>query len=394
MPTRVRTLLAFAARWGDRITLLCACLCIFLWFVGIVINDRYFWSQFLWWAPTPLVMLAGAGLLVFSRCCAWLHDAITSKAHARSTSRRVCAVLLGLMLIAFLFFEVHLHRAILPNPKPSADAPLRIAHWNVSIQRFPDMHDHIARMNPDIILLTNPPFFTSIQPSRDAMGQGTSAAAGGRLSVLSRYPVIAYATLSLRISGAKMRTHRWSTGGMLFQDTGDALLVLLDTTAWNGKPTCVWLLDLPSDFTIPRARVMQEAAHTLSLIQHPERDTDALTQRSSPIRFYRPVPERADEQFEPSATLRAQLATPDLIAGDFNTPRDSWSYSALIPSDMTHPARTLGWGWRRTWPQSPLPMVAIDNLFIAPTFRATYYGVHDTQRTQHLAQILLVQPSK
>ena len=243
-----------------------AWLVLLAWLVGMVVNDRVLWSQFLWWIPTPVA--AGASALLLA--CAWGVERVshTPKQLAgnenRNSTRRWrtivnttwCAI--ACVVLSLVVFEMRAYRVLLPRPAPPTQ-PLRLLNWNINTARIQDVPARVAPLSPDVFLMANRPYFGLFSDLRKTVAEHTSVAAGGRLAVISKYPVIAYAHFSLGVSGAKPRTHRWDGGGMVSVDKGEALLVLLDTKAWNGGTTCIWFLDLPSDPPIPRARVMREA---------------------------------------------------------------------------------------------------------------------------------------
>jgi hypothetical protein len=366
------------ARWTGVITLALAWIVAPCWFVGRVLTDRYLWSQFLWWMPTPHTLVVVSCLLGFSWALQRSSRSDRKRAGMAPAGRlgvdhlalRVGWVAALVMLATWLVVEVRVHRVVLGRSVPVVAKSMRFAAWNVSVTRLPDLDQRVRVMRPDVMLLSNAPPFTPITPTREAMGSGASVAAVGRLTLLSRYPVLTYAWVKLDVTGARPKTLRWKEGSVTLTDRGEALLVLLDTRGWNGSETCVWLLDLPSDPLVPRERMMREVHDAIS-------------------RFTGPVYRRAANGLDlpvpaPESTL-ARLRTPDIIAGDMNTPRGSRSLRWL-GSGMRHAAYDAGWGWRRTWPRSS-PMWAIDNMLIAPSVRATSYAPHDAGGHQHLAQV-------
>lgn len=60
---------------------------------------------------------------------------------------------------------------------------------------------------------------------------------------------------------------------------------------------------------------------------------------------------------------------PDLVLGDFNTPRDSVHFDAWR-GEMTHAFEAAGRGWDLTWPSRP-SLLAIDHVWCAPTVTPT-----------------------
>ncbi len=367
--------------WTARACLLCAWMVMCVWGLGMLLTDRFAWSQFLWWIPTPLAFVACLVFLgvawVLGRIRRWRGPPSTDADRRRWTLLlRASSVAASGIALCFLVAEVRVYRAILPDHAPAPRA-LRLLTWNISSSRIEDVPQRVAPLSPDVFLIANRPYFGSFSDLRRTVAEDTSVAAGGRLAVVSKYPVIAYTHLPLNISGAMMRTSRWQGGGMVSIDKGEALLVLLDTATWNGGTTCIWFVDLPSDPPIPRARMMREAR-------------EAIMGFTGPI--YRPRDAAADEPSPADPSTRAALLAPDILSGDCNTPRHSWSLSQLAPG-MTPAPDMAGWGWRQTFPAES-PVIAIDNTLLGNGVRCTNYEVHtlSTRTRDHLAQVTVLAP--
>lgn len=370
------------ADWLAHGCLALAWVVLLVWAVGLLVSDRYVWSQFLWWIPTPV---AGAAATVMA-VCGWVlgvlarlprHPGdrpVVPRGWVRWVRSTWCAV--GVVAVVFMVVEARWQRLLGPAPAP-AQRPLRMVTWNINSTRIEDLPGKVRPLLPDVLLIANRPYFGSFSDLRAAVGEGTSVAAGGRLAVISKYPVIAYALVPLGVQGAEARTFRWQGGGMVSIDRGEALLVLLDTKEWNGSTLCVWLMDLPSDPPIGRARMMREARAAIEGFEGPA---------------YKPRERAADEAVVADDALRARLLDPDVITGDFNTPRRSWSVEHVLAPGMRAAPDLVGSGWRMTFPAGA-PLIAIDNTMVSARVRCYHYGVHElsARGRDHLAQLTVLE---
>ncbi|HEX7896777.1 MAG TPA: endonuclease/exonuclease/phosphatase family protein [Planctomycetota bacterium] len=72
--------------------------------------------------------------------------------------------------------------------------------------------------------------------------------------------------------------------------------------------------------------------------------------------------------FRPLDELRRRVK-PDLVLGDFNTPRDTAHFDAWR-GELTHAFEAAGAGWDLTWPAT-FPLLSIDHVWCAPTLVPT-----------------------
>ncbi|MBT8486366.1 MAG: hypothetical protein HKO59_10840 [Phycisphaerales bacterium] len=92
---------------------------------------------------------------------------------------------------------------------------------------------------------------------------------------------------------------------------------------------------------------------------------------------------------ELAGTLRRLLdetgvATPDIVAGDFNIPRGSHSIERVFPT-LHHAYRDGGHGYASTYPRV-YPLYHIDHLLLDAGWRATRYDIVDPGVGRHRAQ--------
>jgi endonuclease/exonuclease/phosphatase family metal-dependent hydrolase len=77
---------------------------------------------------------------------------------------------------------------------------------------------------------------------------------------------------------------------------------------------------------------------------------------------------------------------PDLVLGDFNSPRRSRALDPL-PEGFTHAYDAAGRGWAYSWPV-PLPVLAIDQTIVGARLEPLAYALHSTIVSDHRMQVL------
>lgn len=357
-----------------------------LWCASRLVGDPNVPTQLLMWTPTWAFVVAMLAFVGASWCLAMLgrrslsepevyaNDALRRPRHRawRLAGLLAAAVLLLITLAA----DWRMGNAIFgPSPAPR-EQTLRVLNWNPTatfMEVFPDV---VEPMAVDIAVIANPPAIVDwtrvrdqFQPSRDAVRQG-------RFAVISKYPVRRWGWTDLKVRGAepvKQSTHKAS---WLTIDTGQAIWVELDTSAALGRPLIVWCIDMPSEPRIARAEAFATAAATLRewkgrAMERSSMDAEApMSEEAYAARFGGPG-----------------FPAPDLIVGDFNTPRGSPSIHTLVPKSLRSAFAQAGYGPMNTWPRST-PMLAIDQAFAAEWLLVTRYDVHDPQIGEHRAQII------
>ncbi len=373
-------------RWASRTLLALAWIALAAWIIGRLVSDRFFWSQFVLWMPSWIIVPGSAVCLALSVGLAKLgfprYEAADNRDRswrdarpgARSARwRRVAWIACGVVTLGMVLGEWRMLNAV---TRPHAASPTRLIVWNPSeMDRFDLALERMRDMRPDVLLVANPPFNRSFATVTESMGspeKPAHAVVYGRLVVISKFPIMRWAGTELGVTGAKVRRFTWDGGGLLSIDKGAALLVQLDTTSALGRPTTVWLVDLPSDPDIPRDRMMREARRTL----------DGLTNYLMRDANGRDVADTwGDVATNP-------LRTPDIIAGDTNTPRGSRSLDTLnarVDGMLIGAYEQAGYGPDLTYPRR-IPLLAIDHTFLAPWLRASLYETHDMGLGTHRLQ--------
>lgn len=114
---------------------------------------------------------------------------------------------------------------------------------------------------------------------------------------------------------------------------------------------------------------------------HGPLDVMAVDVVSSPFRSRGPI----------LAALLAKLESHDsdvplILAGDFNTPRDSVHFDRLRDS-LSHAYERAGRGWPYTWP-TPLPIYAIDHVWTSRGVRVCRYELVTSAASDHRMQVV------
>lgn len=271
----------------------------------------------------------------------------------------VCAVYV-------IVFEWHGLRYVGGRGEPGA---VRLLVWNPAQMKLEGFGERVLGERPDIVMVANAPLFTQDWPMiRAELGGTGGAVQAGWLSVTSRYAVRRWGQSALGITKSVTPGVEMLNGVGLSNSGGDALWVELETTRKLGRPIVVWLVDLPADPSLSRWRMMGEAAA-------------AVAAWPGPV-YVRGV---RGEDFA-QAPERPGFPPPDVVVGDFNTPRGSVSFTRLV-GGMRHAYDDAGRGWAATFPEE-WPLVAIDQVFVGAGLRATRYevvnlgGRHRAQRVE------------
>lgn len=339
------------------------------WIASRMLTDRVWWMQYPWWVPT-LAWLALAVLLLgawwgVDALHAWhrrRRDGTALKEARRRRARCVLAGLILLMLVHASFVEWRLYRWVAPVRAVEAD--VRIANWNPAVP-VETLHGPIMELDADVIAIVNQPGSNDVDDLAASLGEDWQVIRLSRLSVISRLPIKRWGFTDLGLEGRVMNswrfreldirmTEQYDEGRALFVEVGvgDELLVL-------------WVVDLPSDVTLPRRQVMVDAADVLSTYEGRVRrfeGGEAVVER-----------------------IEGGFPEPDVIVGDFNTIRGSWSLRGLV-GDRTNAFDAAGRGWGATFPRT-LPLAQIDQMFVGDGWRTTRYLIFDPGSGHHRAQV-------
>jgi hypothetical protein len=349
------------------------------WALGRAVTDSWGWSQFLYWIPTPVALLV-AGVALGKSYLAARFAGPTPAAPRRRTAARtrivLCVAWAG-VLVYMLAVEFHAGRYFAPVRADKSAPGFRVLFWNAEVDRIEGFEQRVHSQSPDIAVISNAPRSADWQRLRDDVGPAASTVRSGRFTIVSRYPILRWGQTDLRISGVRPRVSTWKGGGNIGFDSGQAMFAQLDTTATIGRITLIWVLDLPSDPTVLRRDMLRHAATSIRIFNGPV--------------FVR-EPDKLDK---PDSTEVDGFPEPDLIVGDFNTPRGS---ASLAPLTRGYPTAfsQAGRGFAPTWHRK-FPIIPIDQCFVGPRLRAAgaaeYHAV-DLGAAQHRALVVDVAPAQ
>jgi len=335
------------------------------WTAGLVFNDRWLWSQWLWWLPTAMAALGAWSLVVASR----LID--------RRAARGLRRIGVGTALAVTLSLGIEARPRAPLNPALSAGdgEAIRVAYWNLSWADPAGAAGVLDRgdLSADVLVIANPrpgrselpeaiaarfaapPPTDPLEPARGA----AYIARTGFTTIGSRFPIRAHGRVGLsgfRTSWARARLSN-TESGVIFVEIDHPTIGTLT----------LWIVDLPSDPTVHREAMLERMADDIAAWDRRVTRPDGIGRWRSAV----------DEG-------RASFPRPDIVVGDFNTPRGSRSLRALV-GDLAESHAAVGLGFGHTWPR-PLPLWAIDLAFTDPeSVRAVRTETIDTGHALHHA---------
>lgn len=205
------------------------------WLLGRILSDRYGWSQFLLWIPTPLTIIAaGFGL-------------IGLLAAAERSSRRRAGMITWFAMIAAVaaYFGMFEHRLL--HAPPDTDAGLRIVHWSMGHGKADRMHDHtqaLLELDGDITIANEGGELFYYRPPQEWKPPGAQLIQSWPFWVLSKMPILALQPLA-------------AVDGMAVSR------LVVDATAKFGRPIVIWMVNLPSDPKLPRMAMARRLGQLL-----------------------------------------------------------------------------------------------------------------------------------
>jgi hypothetical protein len=339
-----------------------------LWLAGLLLGDRWPWSQWVAYIPRPA--------LVFAAAAALGARALLARAAMRppgGRARRLApGACVGVMLLHLALLDWRLYRALAPDPPASTQA-IRLLAWNPSWERVSAFDERVLEHRPEIAVITLPHYSADMVALRRGMAEHTYAVRSPTFVVLSVFPVVRWGYTHLGVRAEQDRPGVLPPG-LVSVSGGEAAWVELDTRERLGHTTVIWCVDLPSDPFLPRRRAMREAMAAMQRYVGP-----VQTRTADGLDHYDPL--------EPGARVDG-FPTPDIVAGDFNTPRGAGALS-LLPHGLENAYTQAGWGPSGTYPRW-LPVLHIDHVFVGPRLRARSYGVADLGAGRHAAVVVEV----
>ncbi len=362
------------------------------WIVGRVETDRHPWSQYVWWIP-PLWMLGSSWVLLGV-------SALLGKAARRPGGllARPVLLLVNIACTLQLVFGVwHMQRALGSDAR--APGSIRVLHWNQSATHLDQVKwgDRILELGADIVLVSNAPWGEDRQTLLERFAP---------LAPLDRERWVNYSyrikaePSHYRVEGSALVASRYpmTRTGMVYFGTGErqellnhsssnhgwVMFIELDLTPDDPSdgPMVIWFVDMPSNPLRWRGEVMAEARAAI----------DAWD--GSGWVMGRHVWEQVTRE-------GGSFPEPDLVIGDFNTPRGSGSLATLAPG-LADAFAQVGCGRAASWrPETGSAALGalyalggwhIDLALAAPDWAPTRYRLIDPGVGPHSMQVVDLVP--
>lgn len=385
-----------AANLASAITASGAILAALLWGASRLIGDPNVATQFVLWMPTWAFIGAILALGGVSWCAAMLGRRPASDPAAYADPalrrpgfgawRRVACALAAALGLYLLLAEWRMGNAIAGPEQAPRERTLRVLNWNPTstfMDAFPLVLEPI---DADVAFIANPPAIVDWTRVRDQFDPARDAVRFARFAVISRHPVLRWGWADLKVRGSEPVLQSTHKASWLTIDTGQALWVEVDASATLGRPIVVWFIDMPSNPRIARAKAFEVAARSLrewngNAMERSSIDAEApMSAEAYAARFGLTDPDGP-------GPMGAGFPPPDVIIGDFNTPRGGRSIQRLVGPDTRSAFAQAGYGPMGTWPRQ-WGLLAIDQAYTATWLRATRYDVLDPGVGEHRAQVI------
>jgi len=227
----------FVSLLAGAVSVVAATTCV-AWLLGRNVSDRYAWSQWLLWIPTPAVLLAVAAALAVG--CR--RDDVPGRRRRRLIAWGVTG---GVVLGFFGFIEHRFGRTA-----PGGDATLRLVHASVQTS------------GPRIL---------------DAYGAGLTALDGDVTIVSSLIPSRSISRLTDRLDGLGQAVMVWpfvmftklpvlEARPLVANSEMRVAVYRVDATASVGRVVTIWVVDLPSDPRRPRGELARRVRNILDKV--------------------------------------------------------------------------------------------------------------------------------
>ena len=213
---------------------------------------------------------------------------------------------------------------------------LRIVGWTMSYSKqkvSKESAEEVIRLNGDITLLTHGWIVRGEPIIKEWLGEGKRRVSGP-FTLLTRLPVLEVNVL-VASDGIYISMFR------------------IDTSEQLGKPLVLWAIDLPSNITIPKIETARRVRRLLSSIEVPR---------------------------------------PDIIIGDFNMTRDSFSIVTMFP-EFIDASNLAGTGLLASFPMQ-IPLYHIDHSLVGDSFVCDSYVLINPHIGRHRVQIVEMSAQK
>ncbi len=266
--------------------MLCA-LALAAWLIGRVVSDRYGWSQWLLWIPTP----AAIATAVVALLVAMLRPRANASARRARRATPACWLCVTLALVGyFSFVEYRLFS------RPDANVPgIKLVHWTAPPEsdEVIDWADRVVQWDGDITLMQGARGTWHDERVIDWLGPQSHPVVLGHFCLLSKLPVIEARTLIYR------------------EDVLTLFAITVATETATDGSLRVWLADMPANPRTSKSQLVAQARKLLDGLKEP---------------------------------------APDVIVGDFNMTRGSALLHRMFPA-MRHAYEDAGHGYSATFPR-------------------------------------------
>lgn len=422
-----------------------AAILLFAWLVGRLFNDSFRWSQFIFWIPSLFtIFMSGLACALALSIQFFLRGFEQIRTGGplenrppffRRNAKNPYVLLCFAWFIAAAWsatFEHRIPRALM-REWGFADSTRRrdrtsnsILFWNIGGRVRDGWLDQLRLIDADLVVVSNQPNWSAVNdfktlgaapdppgsspasatPDAPAAKRPSTTFLAGIFLIHTRLKLREWGFTALNIKPGVGFDIRKQSGRYENSDPGYSLYLIFDPEGTvkqgTGQPFVVWLMDLPSDPTISRQTITQEAMKSL----------DAW--RGTATVLAAEPDAKGEPQWinVPADQLgRKGFPLPDVMIGDFNIPRGSRSLAHLT-GDMENAFDQAGAGYTASYPRkvpfaqldgpglfsavrffipSDVPFFHIDQAFVAPSLRATRYRVINLGAGTHWAQFVEIQ---
>ena len=243
------------------------------WLIGRIASDRYSWSQWLLWIPTPVALLATLlGLAGASRPA--------KKPRLRRCRLGIWAAIGAAIGVYFTTIEHRFWFRAAVTDVPG----LRVVHWNMSHEkrgRYDAHVEKILELGGDLTILSHSIGTRRSERLQAWLGESARPVMVRPFTVLTRLPIL-------------------EARALVANDDILVAMFQIDTSDRLGQPITVYAVDFPSDLRRSRAEIARTARRLLADTNAPPPDIVVgdfnMTRGSASLRMLFPDLEHAYKQ--------------------------------------------------------------------------------------------------